>query len=405
MSEPTRWDALADALAVQDDLSEPERRFVAECTDPGVAQERAIYEELAAAGQPGPWDDQATDRQRAEATLAAFQQAHASSSSSGRGWVIGAGSTLLAVAAALVLWWAWPAPDAVLTPQATVQSGTLMLDGASLGPGESLPVDRWVIAKTRACVRTERGQGCASPRSRLRIHVATDGEQLEVADGALTFEGTGVVSTALGTVEAQDGRFELEISPQALHVEAAAGHVELRDGEGTPRALELGEPHTRSLASRDSSDDPATLTGPVDDPEQDDDGASGRTRRSATRRSPSASASELLGAARRHAASGDLGRALSTYATLRRQHAGSPEAHAANVSIGQLELRRGRAKAALRAFSRYLSGGGGALAEEAHWGKIRALHRLGRTKARDEAIAALRRSYPASVYLARASSL
>ena len=68
-------------------------------------------------------------------------------------------------------------------------------------------------------------------------------------------------------------------------------------------------------------------------------------------------------------------------------------------------MRRGRAKAALRAFSRYLSRGGGALAEEAHWGKIRALHRLGRRSARDAAIDALRRGHPASVYLDRVSAL
>lgn len=396
MNEHERWEGLADALAAEEPLSESDRRFVEGWSDPWVEPERALYDELAAAGQPGPLDP--GDRQRAEATLAAF--ARAQPPERGRGVAVGVGAAVLAVAAAVVLWWAWPAPDSVLVPHAQVDSGTLMLDGTALFPGEPVPVDRWVVARDRACVRVGSGQGCASDRSRLRIHQGA----LELADGSLTYEGTGSVHTAWGTLESRAGGFELQLSDEGLHVEVHAGMVQLRDDDGATEALEPGQASTRSAAPTLARPDSSALPEPAasDDPAVT---SAGPPRRSGRARSTAPSASDLLGAARRHAASGDRGRALATYATLRRQHAGSPEAHAANVSIGELELRRGRAKAALRAFSRYLSHGGGVLAEEAYWGKIRALHRLERTRERDKAIATLRRTFPASVYLGRASKL
>lgn len=397
MNERERWEGLADALAADEPLSASDRRFVEGWSDPWVDEERVLYEQLAAAGRAGPLDP--GDRQRAEATLAAFNQAKPATRS--RGWAWGASATLLAVAAAVLLWWAWPAPDSVLAPQAVIDSGTLMVDGVALGPGDPVPVDRWVVARTRTCVRAGQGQGCASAQARLRIR----SEGIELADGTLTYEGTGTVQTPLGTIASEEGAFDLTLLDEALHLEARSGSVQLRDDDGTTETLEPGGVSTRSAASTLArGDDPSASV----EPSADDEGeatSSGPARRSSRSRSAAPSASDLLGAARRQAASGDPGRALATYASLRRQHAGSPEAHAANVSIGELELRRGRAKAALRAFARYLSQGGGVLAEEAHWGKIRALHRLGQTEDRDQAIAALRRHYPASVYLARASSL
>lgn len=101
---------------------------------------------------------------------------------------------------------------------------------------------------------------------------------------------------------------------------------------------------------------------------------------------------------------GKLGRALAVYINLRRTYPKSTAAHAANVSIGQLQLQRGHAKAALRAFARYLNSGG-PLAEEAHWGTIRALHHLGRVEDMTEAVERLRTSVPRSVYLKLASHL
>jgi len=405
MNDATRWEDLADALAVDDAVSEEERRFVEEYDEADVALERDFYEQLASAGAVEA--ARPSDRQRAEATLAAFHRAQAPSRS---GVVVGLGSAALAIAAALVLWGAWPAPDSVLSPEpARVSSGALMFDGIELSSGEPLPVDRWVVARRPACVELGAARGCVSPDSRLRVH----DERLELSEGTLSFSGSGEVITPLGTVHAVDGSFSVELSGEQMRVESKDGVVELRTEDGVVESLAPGRTSTRStvpttLATAQPEVESVGLVEPAipeAEAEAELEAPSPATRKPERARAPSLRPSELLGAARRHVAAGQTGRALATYATLRRQHPGSAEAHAANVSVGQLELRRGRAKPALRAFSRYLTSGGGALAEEAHWGKIRALHRLGRAGARDEAIDALRGSHPSSVYLSRASSL
>lgn len=321
MTERERWDELADALAAGDALSDEERRFLDALDDPQVERERAMYEQLAAAGEPLPPSD--VDRQRAQATLAAFRRARARER--GRGWAVGLGSAALAVAASVLLWISWPAPDALDAQQ-----------------GES---------------------GAYS---------------LELSDPARAEEGEARMRRG---GHGRTGR------PEAL------------PEPGEDEALvEPTEPEPTELEPTELEPTPAEPSASASKPN--------RTRAALP------SASELLGAARRQVAAGEIDRALSTYATLRRQHPSSPEAHAANVSIGELELRRGRPQAALKAFSRYLSVGGSAgksagraLAEEAHWGKIRALHRLGRTADRDAAIDELRRAHPGSVYIGRASSL
>ncbi len=405
MNDTTRWEALADALATDDALSEEELRFVEEYDEADVALERDFYEQLASAGAAEA--PRASDRQRAEETLAAFHRAQAPARS---GVVVGLGSAVLAIAAAVVLWVSWPGPDTVLSPEpARVSSGALMLDDVELSTGEPLPIDRWVVARRRACVELGAARGCVSPDTRLRVH----DERLELSEGTLEFSGSGDLMTPLGTVHAVDGSFAVELSGEQLRVKSQDGVVELRTDDGAVESVAPGEVATRSteppmLANAESVEVEVESAGPAepDLPIVEADLAPNPVPHKQGRaRTPSQTPSELLGAARRHVAAGETGRALATYSTLRRQHPGSAEAQAANVSIGQLELRRGRAKPALKAFSRYLSAGGGALAEEAHWGKIRALHRLGRTGARDAAIDALRGAHPSSVYLSRASSL
>lgn len=116
---------------------------------------------------------------------------------------------------------------------------------------------------------------------------------------------------------------------------------------------------------------------------------------------PPPTAGELLARARKLVLAGSETKALAVYEKLRRVHPSSSEAHVANVSIGEIQLQRGKASAALAAFDRYLAGGGGSLREEALWGRVRALHRLGRMQARDEAAERLRKTFPKSVYLSR----
>lgn len=107
-------------------------------------------------------------------------------------------------------------------------------------------------------------------------------------------------------------------------------------------------------------------------------------------------ASELLARARERRAHGDAAGAAATYQELARRFPGSPEAHAAEVPYGELELGAlGHAGQALAAFDRYLVRGG-PLAEEASFGRIRALRALGRHDDARAAVSAFLATYPDS---------
>ncbi len=408
MSANERWDALSDALAIDVPVDAEDREFVERHDDPHARREREVYAALRVQGEPGALSP--ADRRRAEVTLAEFRSR---SRSGAPRWVWGLGAAAIAVAAAVTLWMARPTATMV-TPQrkaAVVASGSLMLDAVELVAGDAIPVDRWVVARDRSCVDAGVGRGCVSPASRLRVTP----QHLELAEGSVSVEGSAVVLTSQGQISAHDARMRVWIDGQGAHVEVESGQVAVQATDGRAWIVEPGERDglaPQALAQRTPStmaDDrlDADAPGPKveeaiakPDVARTADGP-GVARRPASR----LSAGDLLGAARRHVAAGHSARALAVYADLRRQHPRSSEAHAANVSIGELELRRGHARAALRAFGRYLTGGGGPLAEEAHWGKIRALHRLGEGSRRDAAVQALVIAHPSSVYLSRASAL
>lgn len=109
------------------------------------------------------------------------------------------------------------------------------------------------------------------------------------------------------------------------------------------------------------------------------------------------SATELLSRARELRAAGRPADAAAAYRRLIGQYPRSDEARASLVSLGELQLSAlGDAAAALRSFESYLRFGG-ALSQEARYGKIRALARLGR---RADELAESRnfvRDYPRSV--------
>jgi len=128
-------------------------------------------------------------------------------------------------------------------------------------------------------------------------------------------------------------------------------------------------------------------------------------RKATTKPTVQSSASEMLAKARALTHAKKLGPAAAAYEALLAAHPTSAEARAATVSLGRVELTRGRAKHALRAFDRYLQGGAGTLAEEAHWGRIQALHALGRKSERDQATTAFASKFPGSMYLPKAKAL
>jgi hypothetical protein len=112
------------------------------------------------------------------------------------------------------------------------------------------------------------------------------------------------------------------------------------------------------------------------------------------------SATTLLERARELRAAGRYTGAGAAYQRLLREHAGSAEARVALVSLGELQLSQlGDAAGALRSFDGYLRAGG-PLQQEASYGRIRALRRLGRLSEARAAAGAFLRTYPQSVQAA-----
>jgi hypothetical protein len=124
------------------------------------------------------------------------------------------------------------------------------------------------------------------------------------------------------------------------------------------------------------------------------------TSGSAPKSEPAASAAVLLAQARALRSAGRFSDAHAAYRRLLAEHSGSAEAQAALISLGELQLAQsGDANGALRSFDGYLRSGG-ALSQEARYGRIRALRRLGRHAEERAAIEKFLADYPRSVQAA-----
>ncbi|MCA9651056.1 MAG: tetratricopeptide repeat protein [Myxococcales bacterium] len=124
-------------------------------------------------------------------------------------------------------------------------------------------------------------------------------------------------------------------------------------------------------------------------------------RRAARRPSAPRTAAALLEQAQHQLSEGDPAAAMTSYERLVERFPASAEAKTAHVSLGRMELRRGRAKQALAHFDAYLASSTGALTEEARYGRIRALRALGRSAQELASIEAFLADHADSIYAAR----
>ncbi len=372
----------------------------------------AVIAGLAALGEPEPILED--DLARAELTLRSFRDARRR-----RAWgtraMIGVAS---AIAATLVIGFLVPIER---SPALAIEvtSGAFELQASQLAAGDTVPTDEWMeVADARACVRVQLQEACVEPGGRVRVR--SDG-RLELERGRVRVEPGLAVSTEYGEL-ASDAELELELVPESATITVHEGAATLSDARGQS----VLEPGTHALADRDAPELARVArapvhapTGAVAVPEEDEPVITGGDSppavevvapRKATVRSnepakPTAGAGEMLAAARALVSTGKLEPAARAYQKLIATHPSSSEARAALVSLGRVQASRGKSSAALAAFEAYLDRGGGALSEEAHWGRISALHALGRTAERDRAIAALAAKHPRSVYLAKARKL
>lgn len=105
------------------------------------------------------------------------------------------------------------------------------------------------------------------------------------------------------------------------------------------------------------------------------------------------SPASMLERARELRRAGRTQSALAAYASVRRAHPRSPEAHTVLITMGKIQLELGQPDAALSSFDTYLRGSG-ALAPEALGGKVAALRALGRTAEERAAIEEYLRRFP-----------
>jgi len=111
---------------------------------------------------------------------------------------------------------------------------------------------------------------------------------------------------------------------------------------------------------------------------------------------PQASAAEMIAQARSLRVAGQWNKAARAYTRLRKAHPRSAEAHAALVSLGDLQLDKlGKARAAAKSYGRYLAKGG-ALALEARTGRVRAYRAIGDATREAEAIRSLLAAHPST---------
>lgn len=115
-------------------------------------------------------------------------------------------------------------------------------------------------------------------------------------------------------------------------------------------------------------------------------------------RSPTLSPRELIDLARTRRGAGDQLGALAAYEMLFAEYPRSEEAQGSVVPFAQMLLARtGSERRALALFERYLAGTPGTLVEEAVWGRILALGRLGRTAEEAKSLREFLAQYPGSL--------
>lgn len=194
-------------------------------------------------------------------------------------------------------------------------------------------------------------------------------------------------STPSGAMVRLDG-VSLGVTPLVLNLRAghrlmtleAAGHQTAREALDIAPGLTLSRNITLEQAEDEAQPD------------------AGSSRPATSAESSGASATELLQQAQTLRAQREFGAAARAYRQLLQAHPNRPEARAALVSLGLIELGQlGRPNAALQLFQRYLAGGGGPLAPEAQYGVARALRALGRASEERRALEQLLERYPGAL--------
>jgi hypothetical protein len=199
--------------------------------------------------------------------------------------------------------------------------------------------------------------------------------------------------TAVGTI------FSLEVGADGGAVaRVTEGKVLIRavaDGTARPlqagQALRLGGHEPAPLSDRERERDLALLE--LADERARDAAPEASVAPRPAPRSSAQTPRDMLEYARSLRASGDLRGAADVYRKIHAAAPQSPSGRAALVSLGELQLTLRDPQGALSSFDAYLAGGG-ALAQEASYGRVRALRALNRGAEERRAIERFLATYP-----------
>lgn len=410
-----RFAALAEAETLGQPLSPDDVAFLRTHVprDPGLRAEHALRWAL-----PG-WGDGPLAGEDDEAVIAAAVNGHLHGTrererTGGRVvWLAAAAAGLAAAAAVVLAVVARPGETPSTNELARVEaparaevqepavpraastlrslSGTWIDEGGAPVVGAPAP-GTVLVASAAACLGDEAGTRlCVEPGARVRAVAAADPTR------------SGPVVEWLG------GRGELVMpatpAPQAVVLELRVAGVRV-SGPGASVAVETTVEGRWSLTVREGEVSLHTPEGtrtlqagdrwaPGDTPPA----AGVDVEEAGPSRAATPDAASLLRQARAARASGSMADAAALYRRLLKAYPRSPSSGPAWVALGQVELARGRASAALDAFDRYLERGG-PLAEEAAYGRIEALGALGRRRDEQAAIEWFLAKYPGSSYAA-----
>ncbi len=434
-----RWASLLDREALEGALSRDDVAFQAEhalkCT--ACANELAAWRELGSldvAQGPALERDLALE-EGALKTLWSEPPAPRRLVARRRPLVAAAGVLIAAAAAFMLLSSRTEVPRAIEPlSRVTIGSGSALSEkGALRRLGEAVTAgERLRAGPTPVCLLVEPGiKACLSAGGELRLAESTLSlRRIELLRGRLVASldpqpagSSFSVSTRSARVTAVGTIFAVELSPtnEQVLVRVLKGSVKVRRGAEQERVLRAHQ----SLAF--GADAPSDI--PPSEEENDlnllrSDATPGLSAAAETApaetldvtgssppsRSPQAvgsapvasepvSAGALLREALELRRKGRFAEAAQAYRRLLSQHAGSAEARAALVSLGDLQLSRlQQADAALSSFEAYLKSGDRALVQEAEYGRIRALRALGRAEEERRAIEQLLVRRPSGVH-------
>lgn len=414
-AEPSRdryceyWVALADRQALGEPLAEDDLTFLRDhaLSCAVCSQEQAMWRELQV---PSARQDEPTEDEVDRVLLGVAQASRAQRRTRQQVWAGVAGG--LAVAAAMALWFVDSRAPALEANERGAEAPELgaSTSGAVVAGAQSAAAAAEQVAPTeRGCAEVLAGIVlCTESQTVItRRDLSSNERVVELERGHLVVllepqpEGTSFsVATRDGKVTAVGTVFSVESSGDGATVTSVLeGKVRVsHSGEATAQMvaagqrLKFGDAAPVALTESDAAPHLALL------PQERRDELERALFESEAARAPrprgAEQSEETLERARALRSSGEFKRAAELYRKIHEANPGTALGGTALLSLGELRLSSlGDAKGALAAFDTYLARGG-ALSQEALFGKIRALRALGRSAEERRSIERFLSQYP-----------